>query len=600
MNNKKIVYIEVDDEVTTIFDRIKNLPNKKIYLMVPRRAALFLSAINLKILKKKIADVGKEFFIITKDPVGAKIASKIEIPCFDSLEADLIETKVPQIKTNQQEPLVALSNENIDDDPRRRRMKKMSIIEIVKNTRDTAGSKFALLSNIGKITQPFLGKQSDRKLVLTPSRRAFSTLVVASIVLFMLIAYFALPGATIVLTTSPSTIQRSVNITLADRAKNPGVFRSSPGNVLDTYKIEETIYKTIPYTSTGHIFEGSNSSGEITIINKSNKNWPLVKETRFQTEDGLVFRIKEDIIVPSSKEVSKTREDGTAYIDTVPGETVIKVVADIEDAYGQVIGTRGNISPTTFTVPGLSKESQNLLYGESKFAFTGGQSVSSPLITKEDIASAKEKLLEVMKAEAITALRDKVERDNAIKNTNLKLMDDSFVLTFSEPKYTLSPDLIGKELPEFEISGEITVNGIAYNFNEVMNILRQDLQSHKSPEKRLVYIYDQSFSYDLADIDTKTGVIKITASIKGIEEFDINPQSESGQRLTKKIKEHVLGKSKKEASDYIQNLPEINKVTIKTWPSWAPTLPKVPENIEIEVVQGEAIEEDTAEMKGKN
>lgn len=598
MNNKKIVYIEIDDEVTAIFDRIKNLPNKKIYLMVPRRAALFLSSINLKILKKKIADAGKEFFIITKDPVGAKIASKIEIPCFDSLEADLIETKMPQIKTNQQEPLVALSNETSNDDPKRRRMRKMSIIEIVKNTRDTAGGKFALISNIGKITPPWFAKQSDKKLVfIAPSKRAFSTLMVASIVLFMLIAYFALPGATIVLTTSPSTIQRSVNITLADRAKNPGVFRANSGNVLDTYKIEETIYKTIPYTSTGHVFEGSNSSGEITIVNKSNKNWPLVKETRFQTEDGLVFRIKEDVIAPSSKEVSKTREDGTVYTDTVPGETVARVVADIEDAYGQVIGTRGNISPTTFTVPGLSKESQNLLYGESKFAFTGGQSISSPLITKDDIESSKEKLLEVMKAEAITALRDKVERDNAIKNTNLKLMDDSFVLTFSEPKYTLSPDLIGKELPEFEISGEITVTGIAYNFNEVMNILRQDLQSHKSPEKRLVYIYDQSFSYDLADIDAKTGVIKITASIKGIEEFDINPESESGQRLTKKIKEHILGKSKKEASDYIQNLPEINKVTIKTWPSWAPTLPKVPENIKIEVIQGEPVEEEVSETE---
>lgn len=590
IERKKIVYIEVDDEITTIFDKIKDLPNKKVYLMVPRRAALFNSAINLKIIKKKLSDMGKELFIVTKDSVGLNIAAQAGIKTFDSLDTDLVTVKVATPRANSLEPMVASSNKNVDDDPKRRRIKKMSIIEIVKQTRDSAGGGFRIISNISKITEK-IGKREDKKVVfVAPSRRAFSTLAIASLGLFILIAYFALPGATIELTTSPSTLQRSVNITLADKSKSPNLFKNNPGNIITTHRVEETISRKFNHTATGHIFEGSNSEGEITIINKSDKNWPLVKETRFQTADGLIFRIKKDVIIPASMEVQKTREDGSLYTDIVPGEIVVSVVADVEDAYGQVIGKRGNIEPTTFTIPGLSNESQTLLYGESKFSFTGGESSSTPLVTKEDIDSAKEKLLEVMKAGAITALRDKVERDNAIKNTNLKLMEDSFVLTFSEPKYSLVSDLVGKELQEFEISGEITVIGIAYNFNEVMNILRQDLQTHKSPEKRLVYIYDQSFSYDLADVDAKTGVIKITASIKGIEEFDINPESETGQRLIKKIKEHVLGKSKKEAALYIQNLPEINKVEIKTWPSWAPTMPKVPENIKIEVTRGATVE----------
>ena len=150
---------------------------------------------------------------------------------------------------------------------------------------------------------------------------------------------------------------------------------------------------------------------------------------------------------------------------------------------------------------------------------------------------------------------------------------------------------------ENSISGTITVTGIAYNFNEVMNMLKQDLKLHKSPEKYLVYIYDKSFTYDIVDIDAKNKKIKITASIKGIEEFDIDPESENGQRLSKKIKEHVLGKSKKEASAYIQNLPEVNKVNIKTWPGWAPNLPSVPENIKIKVIQGEPVEEAAKELE---
>ncbi|MDP4008547.1 MAG: hypothetical protein Q8P68_05145 [Candidatus Peregrinibacteria bacterium] len=597
---KKIVYIEIDDEITTIFDCVKNLPNKKIYLVVPKRAALFHSIVNLKIINKKLVDIDKELFIVTKDTVGLKLAAQAEIKSFDSLDADLIGTQTQKTKTNVHEPMVALSNEKLDDDPKRRRLKKLSIIEIVKKTRDNASSKFDLLTNITKITEK-IGKQNDRKLVfVTPSKRAFSTLIIASIGLFTLIAYFALPGALIELTTSPNTLQRSVNITLADKTRNPRLFSTSPGNIIETYKVEETINKTIQYSSTGHLFEGSNSSGEITIINKSNHNWPLVKDTRFQTEDGLVFRIKTDAIIPASREIPKIRENRSAYADSVPGELAVSVVADIEDAYGQVIGDKGNIGPSHFFVPGLSKESQNLLYGESKFNFTGGESISSPRVVKEDISASKEKLLEVMKSDAVSALRDKIEMDNSLKNTNLKLMEDSFVLTFSEPKYTVAPDLIDKELQEFDVSGEVKVTGIAYNFNEVMNILRQDLQTHKSPDKRLVYIYDQSFAYDIADIDKQTGIIKITASIKGIEEFDINPDSETGQRLIKKIKEHVIGKSKKEAADYIQNLPEINKVNISTWPSWAPNLPAVPENIKIEVIQGEAINVSSENTESNN
>ena len=50
---KKVVYIEIDDEVTSVYDRIKNLKIKHIYLVVPRRSVLFQSIVNLKILKRK-------------------------------------------------------------------------------------------------------------------------------------------------------------------------------------------------------------------------------------------------------------------------------------------------------------------------------------------------------------------------------------------------------------------------------------------------------------------------------------------------------------------------------------------------------------------
>ena len=54
-----------------------------------------------------------------------------------------------------------------------------------------------------------------------------------------------------------------------------------------------------------------------------------------------------------------------------------------------------------------------------------------------------------------------------------------------------------------------------------------------------------------------------------------------------KIKEHIAGKDIDEATFYMQNLPEIDRVEIKSWPFWAPTLPTVPDNIEFTIQSDE-------------
>ena len=40
---------------------------------------------------------------------------------------------------------------------------------------------------------------------------------------------------------------------------------------------------------------------------------------------------------------------------------------------------------------------------------------------------------------------------------------------------------------------------------------------------------------------------------------------------------------------HIQNLPEVNSVEIKIWPSWSPTIPSLPENIRIKSLSKEEV-----------
>jgi len=117
----------------------------------------------------------------------------------------------------------------------------------------------------------------------------------------------------------------------------------------------------------------------------------------------------------------------------------------------------------------------------------------------------------------------------------------------------------------------------------MLEILKSELMLKKSPQKELLRINEKSTSYRIFDWDEDRGKIKVTANIKGIEQFSIDPTKDNGQRLLNKIKEHIVGKNIEEAKVYIQNLPEINKVQIDSWPVWAPTIPKLPDNIDFEV-----------------
>jgi len=113
--------------------------------------------------------------------------------------------------------------------------------------------------------------------------------------------------------------------------------------------------------------------------------------------------------------------------------------------------------------------------------------------------------------------------------------------------------------------------------------LKSELKLKKNPEKSLVSIDEGSINYKVVDYDKAAQKIKITPTIQGVEEFDVSPDKENGDRLIKKIKEHITGKDIREAETFIQNLPEIENVKVSSWPAWAPTLPSVPDNIKIEI-----------------
>src|SRR4051812_8962291 len=70
------VYINLEDDVSKIFTRLKHNSAKQIILVCPKRCFLFNDSINLRLLKKQTDLLGKEIFILTMDERGQLYAKE--------------------------------------------------------------------------------------------------------------------------------------------------------------------------------------------------------------------------------------------------------------------------------------------------------------------------------------------------------------------------------------------------------------------------------------------------------------------------------------------------------------------------------------------
>lgn len=146
-------------------------------------------------------------------------------------------------------------------------------------------------------------------------------------------------------------------------------------------------------TATGQEEVTERAMGNITVYNNSNSSQRLIKNTRFESPDGLIFRINESIEVPGAT------DNGTG--SKVPGSAQAQVFAD-------GTGEKYNVAPTRFAVPGLKgSEQYDLIYGESKVPFTGGFEGTKFIIDETELAAKKDEL----HTELQSALRTRLESE---------------------------------------------------------------------------------------------------------------------------------------------------------------------------------------------
>lgn len=82
----KLVYLESDEEITSVIDKISRVSGDEVALVIPRGGNLAQSIVNLKLLKKRAADLGKEVALVTTDKISRNLASQVGISVYSRIE----------------------------------------------------------------------------------------------------------------------------------------------------------------------------------------------------------------------------------------------------------------------------------------------------------------------------------------------------------------------------------------------------------------------------------------------------------------------------------------------------------------------------------
>ena len=269
--NKDVIYIEPEDDITDIITKIENSKSKIIALVPPKKASVFRSVVNAKLITKAAKTAEKNVVLVTTDPSIVRIAASTKIPVSKSLQSapvipkldsdegtvvteELEETTEAETKKSGEEEVVeeeTKKNEEEKDDVDKK--EESSEEEAEKKTEEKAKEK----SEKKKSNNPFAEWLSNHKKLVI-----FGCVGVFVLILLLVWMLVISPRVelTVTVKTDPNNFSENITFVSELSAEN-----ANEGKFYITEKKIETSDK-VEFEATGKKNVGEKATGELVII----------------------------------------------------------------------------------------------------------------------------------------------------------------------------------------------------------------------------------------------------------------------------------------------------------------------------------------------
>ena len=535
--NKDVIYIDVEDDITTIISKIKASKERIIALVSPRRIGVLQSAVNIRLLARAATSADKRIVLITNDSVLAGLAATAKIPIAKTLQSKPEIAEIPVLKVDDDNDVIDGGKLAVGDmADSAKRSKKSDEDYAVDDAIADANKK-----------EP-KGLDSLKKMVKKPKVPDFNTfrkkflLIGGStllLIIFLVWAIWFAPHATVVISakTTSMTVSDTVNL-------NETATTSAKSNVIKSVKKELAKEVSVEFSATGKKNVGEKATGVVVFKNVSPDSVTIAAGTILKNS-GLSYTLNSSVTVP-----------GGSYQRNCPGYICPG------SASGVITASEGGAQYNAAT--GSMSISVDDISASLRSATSGGTDKTATVVTASDIESAKSKLSE----KKIDGLREQLLSSFGDSAT---VITESYVENRSDPSSSVAVD--GEATGAVTLKSTITASALAIDKNELKNFVEAKLKEEISGKKSQ-RIYDNGVSKVAFSQFSKahnTQTVRLTTNGK------VGPDIKEAN-----VKDQAKGKSYGEVQSAIESIEGVEDVDVKFSPFWVKSVPKDINKINVE------------------
>lgn len=530
-SQKDTIYVDVDDEITAIVDKINSSKHNIIALVLPKRAVVLQSIVNMKLLKRSADEVDKRLVLITSEQSILPLAGAVGVYVANNLQSKP-EIPAPPVIPIEDEEL--LETEEIDQE-----LDPKSTVGELTDEEAVFESDLPSEPKPEKPKKPSKVKKAKKNSV--PNFDSFRKKIiigVITVISLMGLAYWALflaPKATIIVKTQNSSSNKTIEFNTSTSANELDLEKAIvPAKEVESNKTDE---QKAP--ATGQKDLGTKASGTVTLSVSCSSGTPTIPAGTGVSTGGLTFITTQTVTVASFP------VDGCKFQKDV-------------DVTSQANGDQYNIaSGKTFTVAGFATVS-----AKNDDEFTGGTTKMAKVVSQQDIDTAKQKLTD-------TSDQVKTELQQQLETAGYYAITDTFA-TKSE-KLTISPE-VDQEASEVSVSAERTYTMTGVKKEDLEKLINNSVQAEI--EQRSLQIRQNGIDKAVFRVGTRSGNGNFPISLQ--VQVVLGPKIDE-QQLVKE----VAGKKRGDVLETVKKIEGVSDVEVNFNPFWVNVIPKNTKRITI-------------------
>ena len=558
-NSKDVIYVDIEDEITGIIEKVRGAKHQIVALVLPKRSTVLQSVVNMKLLKRTADSHKKHMVLITSDEGLFPLAGSVGIYVAKSLQSKP-EIPIAPIafdkKADDAEEAISMEDEPDEDKPldKSRPVGELAApgalvtaadedmaIELDNTDEDKPDSKSAKAS-------AKKAKKGKNKSLKVPNFDKFRTWLIlggTALIVFIALLYICLtvlPKATVAIKTNSQNVNASLQLTLNTNAStvDPSA-EVAPAQIAQAQKTY-----TGEATTTGQQNNGQTATGSITMTATEcapNLGQPLdVPSGTGISSGGLTFITQQDTTFSSFG-----KGKGSCQSYEAVGSTNITA---------QSAGSKYNLTSVKFTISGRSDVS-------ATGTTTGGSDDIIQTVAQADIDSATGKI-----NTDNNAVKSQLESD--LQSEGLYPLPATF--TAGTPN-TSDSNNVGTPASSVTVTESITYTMFGARQSDLQQIIANtvDGQINTSSQKILNYGLDNA-TITLQSQTASSAIINMQVTAVAGSSLD-----------TSAIKKQVAGEKTGEAESSIQAYPGVTNVSIHLSPFWVSAIPKNTSKIKVTV-----------------